>query len=103
MGDVIANVTQTTTNGYLSIAKVNIASQYDIILIQLTELDVNSAVYRILASNDDVTYQTIREATALAQNTSAVPETLTDPWKYVDVQIIDGAGHASVKCVITGS
>jgi hypothetical protein len=99
----MANNTQTTTAGYVSIAKIQVPTQIDIILIQLTEMDVNSAIFKVLASNDDVTYQTIVEATALAQNSSATPITLTDPWNYVDVQIVDGAGHASVKCVISGS
>jgi hypothetical protein len=36
--------------------------QFNLVLIHLKEMNLNSASHRILASNDDVTYETIKAA-----------------------------------------
>lgn len=105
MGNVVAyNDAQTTTNDYASIVKVKLPTNMKRFLIHWKELNVNAALIKILASPDDVTYETIKAETALAKNGSSY-ETLEDPWTWIDVQVKSAVAetHGSVKVYITGA
>jgi hypothetical protein len=95
---------QATTNSYVTALKLQIPTHIKQILVHIKELNVNAIKYKILASTDNVTYETLKAATTIAKNGSTY-ETLTDPWPWVDVQVTDDAGgtHGSVKVIITGS
>lgn len=106
--------TQTTTSSYASVLKVTMPvgkKSYDLgavqvqkVLIHMIEKNVNAIKVKILASNDDTTYETIMAETTIAKNASLY-ETLSDPWMYIDVQAVDAVAetHGSLKVVISGS
>lgn len=93
----------TSTAAFASALKIHCAIKNKI-LIQLHEHNTNDIQYKILASMDDVTYFTIVAATDLLTNGDAVI-LLSDPWLYIDVQIIDKAAgtHGKLDCTIGGN
>ena len=104
MGDIMGTVTQTTTNSAVSILKLTVPSQINEVLIHLKELKVNSVTYTILASNDDVTYETLLGTTTLLKDASAY-QIVGDSWRFIDIQIaaLVGGAQGSVKVVAVGN
>jgi hypothetical protein len=99
--DLLGQVSQiVSTNAFASALKIK-TSFANKLLIHLKEHNTNDIRYKILGSMDDVVYETLVASTLLATNTSAY-ETLTDPWEYLDVQIIDNVGgtHGKLDCTI---
>jgi len=103
VGDSLGSKTQTSTNNYASILKIEVPSQITKVLVHLKEQNVNAVKYKILASADDVTYETLKDETSLSKNGS-VYETCDDPWRIFDVQIKSAVAgiHGSVKATISG-
>lgn len=101
---VLGSVSQAvSTNAMVSALKIS-PDFYHKLVIHLKEHATNDVCYQIRASNDDVTYFTILNYTLLP--TSGVDfQTLTDPWQYIDVQIMDAVSgtHGKVDITIGGS
>jgi hypothetical protein len=103
VGDSLGSKTQTSTNNYTSILKTEVPSQITKVLFHLKEQNVNVVKYKILASADDVTYETLKDETGLLKNGS-VYEICEDPWRFFDVQIKSAVAgiHGNVKATVSG-
>lgn len=111
MGDIILNVTQASVNTYATAGQVvTIPATTQKVLIQLTEKNVNAIKYKILASNAIDANGALTEAvelkaeTVIAKN-GADYQTISDPWRYIDVEFAANAGgsQGSLKLVISGA
>lgn len=104
MGDLLGTKTQTTTSAYASVLKVELHSQIHKVTVHLVEKNVNAVKYKILASNDDVTFETLQAETVIAKNGSDW-QTLDEAWRFIDVQAVDSVAetHGSIKVTATGN
>lgn len=103
MGDNLGTKTLTSTDDYVSILKLQLYSQTKKVLIHLKEGNVNAVKYKILASNDDITYETLLAETVLAKNGSDY-QVVDDPWNFIDIQFKAsvGASQGSLKVCVSG-
>ena len=92
-----------TTTAMVSALKLKVPPQMSRLLIHVKENNTNAIKYQVLASNDDVTYETLKAATTVAKNGSTY-ETLSDPWLWVDVQVQDNVAetHGVATVVVSG-
>ena len=105
MGQSLGSNTQTSTNDYASVLKVQVPGQVKTVLVHLIEKNVNAVIYRIRGSIDDATYETLPnvDGVTLAKNASAF-ETCDDPWLYFDVQVKSAVAgvHGSLEVLVSG-
>jgi hypothetical protein len=104
MGDLHKTSDYTlSTNGYVSLLKARIPTQGRAILIHLMEDGTNDILHKVLGSTDDVTYFNEIAEDTLASGDS-IPLLVTNPWVYLDVQIMsaapDTAGNAKAVMVV---
>lgn len=95
MAKLIGSVSEkTSTDDYVSALKVGLTDLgYSTFLVHLKENNTNAIRFKILASVDNVIFETIKGETTLAKDGSFY-ETFSDPWIYVDVQFkADAAGN----------
>ena len=76
-----------TTNNYASALKLKLGASADRLTVHIKENNVAAVRWKVLSSLDDVVYETIRDEEIVLQNGSDY-DTLTDLWRYVDVQVI---------------
>jgi len=104
MPELLGSVSsKLTTNAYVSALKIQVPRHIGSLLLQLVEENVNAVKFKVLGSNDDDNYETLKAETVLAKNASTY-ETLTDPWLWVDIQVkasVDDA-HGRVTVHVSG-
>ena len=106
MANLIGSVnSKISTNDYVSALKLGLSSiKYWNFVVHLKEDNTNAIKFKILASIDQVTWETIKAETTLAKDGS-VYETLSDAWLYIDVQfkanVADTQGKLTVN--VSGS
>lgn len=110
MGILLADETQNTTAGWETIASIKFISEFTKLLIHIFELGgAQSIQYRVQGSNDDgyarvVTLEDRYGNVAWTIAALGVDfQTLCDCWGYVRVQVINGTGIGTARCIITGS
>ena len=104
MTEVIGNVTAAiAAAGYVSALKIQVPPHITNLLIHIVENNVQSVYYKILGQTRAGGEEQVLKAQTLIAQDGSTWETLSDPWLYVDVQILDGAGHGSVNIDITGN
>ena len=89
-----------STNSYASALKILVPHRITKVLVHLKEENTNAVKVKVLASVDDVVYETIKPETVLAKNGSAY-ETVTDPWMWLDVQFCASVADAQGKLTVT--
>ncbi len=110
MGDIVADHTQNTTAGWVTIISNKFSTMFTKLLIHVFELaGAQSIQYRVQASNnaefDGVETLADKEgnvAWTVAASGSDF-QTLCDCWNYVRVQVMNGTGVGKARCTITGS
>ncbi len=109
MGDIIVDVTQDTTAGWVTIASTNFLSNTKLLIHVFELAGAQTIQYRVQASSnaefDGVETLADREgniAWTVAASGSDF-QTLCDCWNYVRVQVINGDGVGRARCIITGS
>ena len=110
MGSVIIDATQATTAGWVTIGTIKFTQQFDRLLIHIFEtVGAQSIQYRVQASND-VDFdgvETLEDADGNAAWTVAASgsdfQSLCDCWGWVRVQVINGDGIGTARCIITGT
>ena len=110
MGDIIADETQKTTAAWVTIASITFYVMFTKLLIQVFETGgAQSIQYRVQASNDSgfAGVKTLADANDDVAWTVAASgvdwQTLCDGWRYIRVQVINGDGVGTARCIITGS
>ena len=110
MGTVIADESQATTAGWVTIASTKFFQEFAKLLIHVFEtVGAQSIQYRVQASND-VDFdgvETLQDSLGNAAWTVAASgsdfQSLCDCWGWVRVQVINGDGIGAARCIITGS
>ncbi len=110
MGEIVADETQATTAGWVTIASVIFLTLFTKLLIHVFETaGAQTIQYRVQVSNDVdfAGVETLADADGNVAWTVAASgsdwQTLCDCWKYVRVQVINGDGIGTARCIITGS
>jgi hypothetical protein len=103
MVSLIRKRTQISGNDYISIMKLNLNNiEYKTFLFHFREENTNAIKFKILASSDQITWETIKEETTLAKNGSTY-ETLTDAWMFIDIQFKADTPEAQGKLTLNVS
>jgi len=104
--EVIGHVSaKASTGAYVSAVLVPVPPQIKNLLVHIVEKNVNAVKFKILGtSRDGGKQETLKAETTIAKNGSTY-ETLTEPWLFIDVQIIDSVApdHGSVDIDVLGN
>lgn len=110
MGTLIVDATQATTAGWVTIASTKVFSQFAKLLIHVFETGGAQTIqYRVQASNDPDFdgVETLADRYGNVAWTIAASgsdfQTICDCWDYVRVQVINGDGIGTARCLISGS
>ena len=110
MGTVIDDASQATTAGWVTIATTQFYAEFAKLLVHVFETGgAQSIQYRVQASND-VDFdgvETLEDVDGNVAWTVAASgsdfQSLCDCWGWVRVQVINGSGIGTARCIITGS
>ncbi len=100
-----STLSQNTTSSYADLLKISAAPpRANRIVLWLKEENTNAIKYKVLASNDDNRYETVKAETTLAKNGSTY-EVVSDPWLFILVQVADSVAetHGKATCIASGT
>lgn len=89
---------QTSTASYVDFAgsKVDAGNSSSLVMTLLNTHATLTIKWKVLASNDDVTYVEAQAEATVAANGAVGTFTTTQPiYRYYKMQILDGSGHAT--------
>jgi hypothetical protein len=90
-----------TTNAYVSALKMYVPPHIPTIVVQIKENNTNAIKYKILVSEDDVTYFEYKPETVVIKNGSDF-EPVIGAWLWIDVQVVASVAGAQGSVTIKG-
>jgi len=110
MGTVIKDISQATTAGWVTIVTITRGEEWSRLLIHVLETaGAQSIQYRVQASNDSTFagVETLADADGNVAWTVAASgsdfQSLCDCWGWVRVQVINGTGVGTARCIMSVS
>lgn len=91
---------QATTAAYVSALKLNVPTHIERVIIHIKENNTNAIKYKLLGSVDDTVWEEVVSETVVAKNGSAKLATVTDPWPYLDLQVVDSVAATHGKATV---